>query len=98
MLGGHVRAVFTLVTVIFIVCVTVTIGSFPEIPLWKLEATQASVGPEPAVEVDDNGPNDKTKTEETGERISKTTSYGSLSKEDQNVPRNVIVFVDVWVK
>lgn len=33
MLGGHVRAVFTLITVIFIVCVIYTITSFQEIPL-----------------------------------------------------------------
>lgn len=41
-LGGHVRAVFTLVTVIFIVCVSATVTSFREIPLWKLEATNAA--------------------------------------------------------
>jgi len=33
LLGGHVRAVFTLVTFIFIGCVTVTLYSFREIPL-----------------------------------------------------------------
>ena len=33
MLGGHVRAVFTLVTFIFIACVIVTLYSFSEIPL-----------------------------------------------------------------
>ncbi|KDR22503.1 proton-associated sugar transporter A [Zootermopsis nevadensis] len=33
MLGGHVRAVFTLITVIFVVCVAVTVSSFREIPL-----------------------------------------------------------------
>lgn len=41
MLGGHVRAVFTLVTIIFIVCVTATITSFREIPMWRLEAVQS---------------------------------------------------------
>ena len=38
MLGGHVRAVFTLITFIFIICVTVTITSFREIPLAMLES------------------------------------------------------------
>lgn len=35
--GGHVRAVFSLITVIFIICVTYTITSFDEIPLDILE-------------------------------------------------------------
>lgn len=38
MLGGHVHAVFTLVTIIFVICVSVTLNSFREIPLWKLES------------------------------------------------------------
>lgn len=38
MLGGHVRAVFTLVTIIFIGCVSVTLDSFREIPLWRLQS------------------------------------------------------------
>ena len=39
MLGGHVRAVFTLVTFIFIACVIVTLYSFSEIPLNVLADT-----------------------------------------------------------
>ena len=39
MLGGHVRAVFTLVTFIFIACVIVTLYSFSEIPLDVLSNT-----------------------------------------------------------
>ncbi|XP_055615675.1 proton-associated sugar transporter A [Toxorhynchites rutilus septentrionalis] len=35
--GGHVRAVFSLITIIFIICVLCTITSFNEIPLWILE-------------------------------------------------------------
>lgn len=42
MLGGHVRAVFTLVTVIFIGCVSVTLDSFREIPLWRLQSVSQS--------------------------------------------------------
>ncbi|XP_064212373.1 proton-associated sugar transporter A isoform X1 [Tribolium castaneum] len=37
LLGGHVRAVFTLTTLIFIVCVSYTITSFKEMPLRLLE-------------------------------------------------------------
>lgn len=35
-LGGHVKAVFFIITFIFIACVTFTITSFTEIPLWVL--------------------------------------------------------------
>ncbi|EDW63160.2 membrane-associated transporter protein [Drosophila virilis] len=38
-LGGHVKAVFTIITFIFIACVTFTITSFTEIPLWALSST-----------------------------------------------------------
>ncbi|KAM3967239.1 loss of visual transmission [Aphomia sociella] len=34
--GGHVRAVFSLITIIFIVCVSATVTSFKEIPLDQL--------------------------------------------------------------
>ncbi|ERL87048.1 proton-associated sugar transporter A isoform X1 [Dendroctonus ponderosae] len=37
LLGGHVRAVFTLITIIFLVCVSYTISSFREMPLGFLE-------------------------------------------------------------
>lgn len=37
-LGGHVKAVFFIITFIFIACVTFTITSFTEIPLWVLAA------------------------------------------------------------
>lgn len=36
-MGGHVRAVFTLITVLFCICVAVTVTSFKEIPLDLLE-------------------------------------------------------------
>ncbi|CAH0729269.1 unnamed protein product, partial [Brenthis ino] len=37
--GGHVRAVFFLITIIFIVCVTATITSFKEIPLNEINGS-----------------------------------------------------------
>lgn len=36
-LGGHVRAVFTLITFIFTICVALTVTSSKEIPLHLLE-------------------------------------------------------------
>lgn len=36
-LGGHLHATFTLITIIFIICVSYTITSFKEIPLYLLE-------------------------------------------------------------
>lgn len=37
MLGGHVRAVFTLITFIFVTCVAYTVTSFQEVPLDVLD-------------------------------------------------------------
>uniref|UniRef100_A0A1B0CP67 Sucrose transporter n=1 Tax=Lutzomyia longipalpis TaxID=7200 RepID=A0A1B0CP67_LUTLO len=37
LLGGHVRAVFSLITIIFVICVSYTITSFSEIPLDVVE-------------------------------------------------------------
>lgn len=42
-LGGHVRAVFTLITIIFIVCVMFTVTSFKEIPLKFLEISAPEI-------------------------------------------------------
>jgi hypothetical protein len=39
-LGGHVRAVFTLITFIFTICVAITVTSFKEIPLHLLESQE----------------------------------------------------------
>ncbi|XP_045120351.1 proton-associated sugar transporter A-like [Portunus trituberculatus] len=52
LLGGHVRAVFTLVTFIFIVCVFSTLYSFKEVPLHILEKSsrdELAKGPEQAL-------------------------------------------------
>lgn len=37
LLGGHVKAVFTLITIIFVICVSYTITSFKEMPLYLFE-------------------------------------------------------------
>lgn len=43
MLGGHLHATFTLITIIFVICVFCTITSFKEIPLEVLEKDQYRV-------------------------------------------------------
>ncbi|KAK5649374.1 hypothetical protein RI129_000403 [Pyrocoelia pectoralis] len=71
LLGGHVRAVFTLITFIFIICVAYTITSFKEIPLRLLEIVGAT---------DDNSRDECA-------RIIKSTdvNYGALAeKEDKD--------------
>lgn len=40
MLGGHLHATFTLITIIFVICVSCTITSFKEIPLELLESDE----------------------------------------------------------
>ncbi|CAH2265513.1 proton-associated sugar transporter A [Pararge aegeria] len=78
--GGHVRAVFFLITIIFIVCVSATITSFKEIPLNDLKDND-----------DYNKLNDRDQIEDNfnqGENIEKNglkkenISYGSLNQPD----------------
>ncbi|KAK4881231.1 hypothetical protein RN001_004550 [Aquatica leii] len=42
LLGGHVRAVFTLITFIFVICVVYTVTSFKEMPLSLIENINSS--------------------------------------------------------
>lgn len=81
--GGHVRAVFFLITIIFIVCVTATITSFKEIPLNEIN------------ESDDYKKLNDDQFEEhfkEGGDVEKNTlkkdnaSYGSLNQPDPPVP------------
>lgn len=69
LLGGHVRAVFTLITVIFVVCVSYTVTSFNEMPLALLE--MGKVG---------NGVTNQSFSEEVGEK-----NYGSLQNTVERV-------------
>ncbi|XP_047528548.1 proton-associated sugar transporter A [Vanessa atalanta] len=81
--GGHVRAVFFLITIIFIVCVTATITSFKEIPLNE-------IGENDDYKKLDNKDQFEEHFEES-ENIERdglkkeTTSYGSLNKADAPV-------------
>lgn len=67
-LGGHVKAVFTLITFIFIACVATTITSFTEIPLWALvnKTYGERLEPTEADQLDDQG-----------------ASYGTLDETNQ---------------
>lgn len=99
MLGGHVRAVFTLVTIIFIGCVTVTLKSFREIPLSRLEAmSQQTVL---SNECEDGK---ASATEETilndkcqpSDPINRTASYGAMTNErngdeQKNVEKIILI-------
>lgn len=95
MLGGHVRAVFTLVTFIFIFCVTVTITSFREIPLWQLESQPQKLPNFLNDDVEDvASPSEKKppETDDGGALMTKTTSYGSLSKNNLEIPTDFVRF------
>lgn len=99
LLGGHVRAVFTFVTVIFIACVSVTITSFAEVPLWKLE----SQPPKPHDFLNDDEENanrlvndQPTASADGADTMAKTTSYGTLSNAKEipiELPRSVRYFI-----
>lgn len=43
LMGGHVRAVFTLVTFLFIGCISYTVSSFKEMPLKLLKSNQTRI-------------------------------------------------------
>lgn len=69
-LGGHVKAVFTIITFIFIGCVSFTVTSFKEIPLWALVAPKTSG----RGESDALGPGENA------------VSYGTLNDEESHDP------------
>lgn len=80
MLGGHVRAVFTLVTFLFIFCVSMTITSFREVPLWLLETTMVN---QPSSLDGETGALD---TDKALDENTKPVSYGSLSETKYTKP------------
>lgn len=91
MLGGHVRVVFTLVTIIFIVCVIVTLDSFQEIPLSRLETMSQNIVISNECEDVNAAITEETILNEKcqPDPINKTTSYGALSNECNDGPKNV---------
>lgn len=94
------RTVFTIVTVIFIACVSVTISSFAEVPLWKLESQPPKAHDflKEAEEDVKRPVNDQAKASEflnpdEADPVPKTTSYGTLSTSNDapmELPRAVL--------
>ncbi|KAJ8935257.1 hypothetical protein NQ318_007067 [Aromia moschata] len=70
LLGGHVRAVFTLITVLFVVCVAYTVTSFKEIPLRVLELQKG-----------DSQRKDES-DENTAVYLDEIQTYGTLEEEE----------------
>ncbi|CAH1988937.1 unnamed protein product [Acanthoscelides obtectus] len=87
LLGGHVRAVFTLITVIFVVCVTYTVTSFKEIPLGLLEL-KADHSESIPFESSEEGNARRVKAygtlkDDTGEEYDGDSSYQNIQNGDQ---------------
>lgn len=99
MLGGHVHAVFTLVTIIFVICVSVTLNSFREIQLWKLESQTQNIRDITATE---NGTtsaeqhelteNDKLQQSNKNGSVQTTAVYGTLSNDTKDVSFSLFMF------
>lgn len=72
--GGHVRAVFSLITIIFIICVFCTVASFSEIPLWILEEEIQKQDPSPFCKT--------SKSEQDVLEKAESASYGSVEEDN----------------
>ncbi|CAH1647017.1 unnamed protein product [Spodoptera littoralis] len=86
--GGHVRAVFSLITIIFVACVTATITSFKEIPLSELtdqEEFRKQAETERAQESFDEGPEGPDKTLKKD-----NVTYGALNQPENGAAINVV--------
>lgn len=96
LLGGHVRAVFTLITIIFIVCVSYTITSFREMPLNILEAKgNMDASPEEGIS------NNSFENEEDNIGMKTEKNYGSVengNQTNQNVGKGINVIISKFVK
>ncbi|KZC12678.1 Membrane-associated transporter protein [Dufourea novaeangliae] len=83
MLGGHLHATFTLITIIFVICVFCTITSFKEIPLELLEREEYQQLHDQKVRglaQEEQKEHDKITTEESA-------SYGTLDNNQDIVAR-----------
>ncbi|XP_049694568.1 proton-associated sugar transporter A isoform X2 [Helicoverpa armigera] len=86
--GGHVRAVFSLITIIFIVCVSATITSFKEIPLTELteqEEFRRQAESQRLQESFDEGPEGPEKNLKK-----ENVTYGALNQPESGVSINVV--------
>lgn len=92
LLGGHVKAVFSLITIIFVVCVSFTVTSFNEIPLDELEKKPQADEEQPPI----SRINTKRHSAEIHIGIinHNNENYGSLNEKNDeklSVPKNVKV-------
>ncbi|XP_048479088.1 proton-associated sugar transporter A [Plutella xylostella] len=84
--GGHVRAVFSLITVIFVACVSATVTSFTEVPLPQLQ------GQEQFRKLAEEERNQETSFDCADEVVEKNgikrenTTYGSLNPTELAAP------------
>ncbi|XP_034829759.1 membrane-associated transporter protein [Maniola hyperantus] len=85
--GGHVRAVFFLITIIFIVCVSATVTSFKEIPLNELNDNEDYKKLNDKDQIEDNF-NQEENVESNGLK-KETISYGSLNQPDITVESDI---------
>ncbi|XP_050562316.1 proton-associated sugar transporter A [Spodoptera frugiperda] len=86
--GGHVRAVFSLITIIFVACVTATITSFKEIPLSELtdqEEFRKQAETERLQESFDEGPDGPDKNLKKD-----NVTYGALNQPESGAAINVV--------
>ncbi|GBP09879.1 Membrane-associated transporter protein [Eumeta japonica] len=89
--GGHVRAVFALITIIFLACVTATITSFKEIPLDQLQEQEKyrklaeDERAQSSSDVEDPASAEKNNIKKD------STAYGSLSQSEGNVQEPEVV-------
>ncbi|KFB41796.1 AGAP000137-PA-like protein [Anopheles sinensis] len=79
--GGHVRAVFSLITVIFVVCVLCTVTSFSEIPLWILEEEIERQEPPTPADPDRTGEGKSPDQDSALQGRPEPASYGSVEKK-----------------
>ncbi|XP_033333089.2 loss of visual transmission isoform X1 [Megalopta genalis] len=88
MLGGHLHATFTLITIIFIICVFCTITSFKEIPLELLEREEYQQLQEQKMagedRQDEGKEHDRITTEES-------VSYGTLDNDQDTAKKDEFV-------
>ncbi|KAF6203827.1 hypothetical protein GE061_002162 [Apolygus lucorum] len=77
MLGGHMKTVFSLITIIFIGCVSYTVTSFSEIPLLRLQGTNEFY---------------MTNKNETGTGDDTHINYGSTSSTSKGIEEQVTSF------
>ncbi|KAL6260325.1 hypothetical protein P5V15_007856 [Pogonomyrmex californicus] len=85
LLGGHLHATFTLITIIFLICVICTVTSFKEIPLELLERDQyRQVDESKATEEIQRVEDERKEREKIISEESKT--YGALDAEHETDP------------